>query len=68
MKRSALKALLREWCAERSTTRGTFANHYPIDTTMHGNRTDPDKAWGCNACGIGWPCLVVRSREAIGDA
>lgn len=56
-----------EWCGQRQDAAGNYSAHYPIDDTAHGNRVaDGVDAWGCNACGIGWPCLVVRSRTLMG--
>ena len=58
--------LLREWVEQRADTAGKYDAHYPIDATMHGNRVAPEQAWGCNAgCGQGWPCLTVRTLDAL---
>ena len=61
-----LRDLLREWVQGRADTSGKFTHHYPIDATIHGNRVAPEQAWGCNAgCGQGWPCLTMRTLDAL---
>ena len=62
--RTELDGLLREWAATRANTRGTYVNNHPI----HGdgrNAASTETPWGCNTCGIGWPCLVTRSIAAL---
>ena len=66
MSKAGLEALLLEWCTAETDAVGTYEGHFPIDATTHGNRTTECEAWGCSSCGIGWPCLVIRTVRTLG--
>lgn len=51
--------LLKGWLRDRADRSGNHSHHFPI--TGEGRPSSERDAWGCNSCGIGWPCLTTQT-------